>query len=327
MWLTSRPARSTKKSIPAPCPSRWTCTSSPVSVSMKISPMRRKPKTQKLYGSPNSAHSTHSKRRRQCRLAARPRDSAAKCARRHRSDRAISSGILSNQRTGLPQSRQCDAGRTTDSSYGMRVMHTLRKLPIASPTTKSTPSTNRSNGLAITFRNSVTGRVPHTCPELVEGLPRDLGVPESRMRDQNHDRPTRWLRYARLRRACRCRLEIRERVRVTTTQTRVPPAGRRQDSPACSRSGVLGRRLFELRVPSGTAQLRTEFRIYLSEPTSLDFSFHCLYSVPSKWWSPSQKSEIIYHFDGTEYKQWKEKSSDVGWERVDPKFGSELCRP
>lgn len=32
--------------------------------------------------------------------------------------------------------------------------------------------------------------------------------------------------------------------------------------------------------------------------------------VRSRWWGASQKSETIYHFDGSNYKQWKEKRAE-----------------
>src|SRR5271165_1345920 len=63
-----------------------------------------------------------------------------------------SRGMLCHQRIGLPHSRQCEGGLTIDSSRGIRVMQTLRKLPKTSPATNSTLSKSRFN------EDSVTGR-------------------------------------------------------------------------------------------------------------------------------------------------------------------------
>jgi len=52
--------------------------------------------------------------------------------------------MLSRQLIGAPQEPQCDRGLTIDSSLGMRLMQTFRKLPNANPATKSTHSRNGS---------------------------------------------------------------------------------------------------------------------------------------------------------------------------------------
>jgi hypothetical protein len=51
--------------------------------------------------------------------------------------------MLSTGRTGVPQARQRDPGRTTDIPSGMRAMQTLKKLPQTAP---SSPAATTAAG-------------------------------------------------------------------------------------------------------------------------------------------------------------------------------------
>ena len=120
----------------------------PVSASMKMRPTTKKENTLNFsraglrpnlakQARNNPAVSTSTMRYRRAMRS-------PQWAQRPRSRTKLATGILRHHGMEAPHRRQCEPGETMDSSRGMRVMQTFRKLPETSPSSAAMHANNGS---------------------------------------------------------------------------------------------------------------------------------------------------------------------------------------